>query len=67
MASNVEFIEAEVKFTNRKAARAVRRIAELAAEIAEDYPWSDEAREMLKAAMYVTRNVVVDIRRKGKQ
>lgn len=62
--SNVVFIEAEIKFTNRKAVRAVRRIAELAAEIAEELPWNDDAREMIRAAKYVLRNVVVETRRK---
>lgn len=40
------------------------RIAELSADIAEDYPWSDEAREMLRACGYVLRNVVVEVKTK---
>ena len=64
MADNIVFIKAEIKFENRKAARAIMRIAELAAEIAEDQPWNDNAREMLRAAKYALRNVVVEVRRK---
>jgi hypothetical protein len=52
-------VQVEIKFTNRKAMRAIMRIAELSADIAEDYPWSDEAREM-----YVLRNVVVEVKTK---
>lgn len=57
-------VQVEIKFTNRKAMRAIMRIAELSADIAEDYPWSDEAREMLRACGYVLRNVVVEVKTK---
>lgn len=63
MADQKVYMQAEVKFRNRKAMRAALRVAELASEIAEDYPWSDEAREMVKAASYLLRNVTVEVKR----
>lgn len=63
MEKPVAHLKARIKFTNRKAARAIIRIAELAAEMAEDQPWNDDAREIMKAANYALRNVTVEIRR----
>ena len=63
MADNVVYIKAELKFVNRKSLRAIRRIAELADEIASDLPWRDDAREMKRAAKYVLKTVAVELSR----
>jgi hypothetical protein len=57
-----ELVLVEFKFSNRKAARAIVRIAELAAEIAEDQPWNDNAREIMRAAKYALSNITVEVR-----
>ena len=64
MAELVE-IQAEIKFVNRKAARAVMRLGELAAEIAEDQPWNDAAREMVKAAKYALSHMSVEVKKRA--
>ena len=60
---NVIFIRARIEWENKKALRAMRRVAELAEEIAEDMPWSETAKELASAARYSLRHVQVDCER----
>ncbi len=53
-------IHAEVIFENPKAMRAIERVAELAAELAEDQPWNDDAKILARAARYAMNHIRVD-------
>jgi hypothetical protein len=52
-------VSVRVEFTNAKAARALKRVLELADEMADDQPWNDNAKEMLRAARYAAKHVRV--------
>lgn len=62
--AQVVFIRARIEWENRKAMRAMMRVAELADEIAEDMPWSETAKELAKAARYALRHTQIDCSRK---
>lgn len=52
-------VSVQVEFTNAKAARALRRVLELAEEMADDQPWNDSAKELSRAARYAAKHVKV--------
>ena len=55
-------VHVTIKLANRKAVRALKAVAELAAEIAEDQPWNDQAKRLAKAARYALENVTLEVR-----
>lgn len=61
--AQVVFIRARIEWENKKAMRAMQRVAELAAELADDQPWNEAAKEIFKAARYSLRHVQVDCER----
>lgn len=55
MASNKCYVE--VVITNGKCVKAIRDINRLSEELKESYPWSDEVKELCRAARSLSREL----------
>lgn len=53
----------DVVVGNPKAVKALLRIMELSAEIANDQPWNAEVRKLKRMAKILKKNLAVQIRR----
>lgn len=60
--ANAHFVmTAELKWSNKRAMRALRELLQAASSISQDQPWNDDAKQIAKSARYLAKHVVVDL------